>query len=81
MNEIKSVQLNPIYTPTLVKIQNPEVELEPVNSFCEDKPQSQIEKKKNEMKSLGIYFKINNEFLINFKFILKIKFKSKKIKT
>ena len=42
MNEIKSVQLNPIYTPTLVKIQNPEVELEPVNSFCEDKPQSQI---------------------------------------
>ena len=45
MNEIKSVQLNPIYTPTLVKIQNPEVELEPVNSFCEDKPQSQIEKK------------------------------------
>ena len=56
MNEIKAEQLNPIYTPTLVKIQNPEVELEHVNSFCEDKPQSQIEKKKNEMKSSGIFF-------------------------
>lgn len=56
MNEIKSVQLNQINTPTLVKIQNPEVELEHVNSFCEDKPQSQIVKKNNEFKSTGIYF-------------------------